>query len=296
MAVLILFIVALVAFFLVLGYLVDFRFGLHRPDGSELEGQRNFMRGCGPFEMGSGDHAILVLHGIAGSPAQMREMCERLSVVKLHGGFRLYGAVLPGHGTDPEDLYGITWQRWYEHVEAEYERLRERHGRVSVIGFSLGAALGLRLAMSHPVERLVCMSTPCYRHLFHDWLPAHWLLRIAGYFASTARCFPKRLPESEDGPEYMIYRNMPMDALNMAVDLAREIRPHLAEVKTPTLVVHSSADPASRPRGAQYIYDHLGSNEKRLVWLEDAPHGLMHGSDEDKAVIHRELVEFLSSS
>jgi carboxylesterase len=291
MAILIVLIVAVVAFFLLLGYLIDYRFDLRRHDVSEMQGRRNFMKGCGPFEMGSGGRAVLVLHGIAGSPAQVREMSQKLAAE----GFHVYAAALPGHGTDPEDLYGITWQRWYEYVVAEYERLREKHGEVSVVGFSLGAALGLRLAMEHPVERLACMSTPCYRFLFHDWLPTHWVLKMASYLASTARCFPKKLPESEDGPDYMIYRILPMDALNTLVDLAREIRPRLDEVKTPTLVVHSKCDPASRPRGAQYIYDHLGTDRKRLVWLEDAPHGLMHGSEEDKAVIHRELVEFLSN-
>jgi carboxylesterase len=173
-------------------------------------------------------------------------------------------------------------------------RIRERHGRVSVIGFSLGAALGLRLAIDHEVERLVCMSTPCYGYLFHDYLPAHWLLRLAGRMSSTARTFPQRLPDSEDGPDYMIYHSVPMDALNTVVDLARELRPRLGEVDAPALLVHSRRDVASRAVGAQYVYDRLGSEDKRLVWMETAPHGLMHGSDEDKAVLHHEIVGFLS--
>ncbi len=308
MAILIVFIVAFVALFLVLGYLIEFRFDFRRPDLSGLAGRRNFMRGCGPFELGSGDRAVMVIHGIAGSPWQMKELSERLASSDSvqsegsyrarpghsgDGGFHVYGVALPGHGTDPEDLYGITWQRWYEHVLAEYERIHERHGRVSVIGFSLGAALGLRLAMERPVERLVCISYSI--KLFHDYLPSHWVLKLAGLFASTARTFPKRLPESEDGPEYMVYRSIPMDALNALVALVHESKPRLGEVKTPTLMVHSRRDPVAKPRGAQFIYDHLGSEEKRLVWLEDAPHGLMHSSDENKAILHGEITAFLSN-
>ncbi len=291
MAILAVFIIVLVSFFLVIGYLIDFRFDFRRREASDLQGRRSYLKGCGPFECGEGDRAVLVLHGIAGSPAQVKDMCRRLADEGMH----VYGAVLPGHGTDPEDLYGITWRRWYEHVRAEFDRLRERHGNVSVIGFSLGAALGMKLAMERPVEKLACLSTPCYSYLFHDRLPAHWVLRMASHVASTARCFPRRLPDTEDGPEYMIYRNVPMDALNTVVDLTKELKGRFANVRTPTLLLHSKRDPASRPVGAQHIYDRLGSEEKRLVWRERAPHGIMHGSEEDKAVLHRELVEFLAN-
>lgn len=289
MAILIAVGVAFVALFLVFGYLIDFRFQFRRPELSHLHGRRSYMRGHAPFEYGTGDRAVLALHGIAGSAAQLREMSKKLA----REGYHVYGVTLPGHGTDPEDLYGVTWQRWYRYVEDEFDRLHEIHGRVSVMGFSLGAALGMRLAMNRPVERLVCMASPL--RFFHDYIPMHYLLGFASLFGTTGRTFPKRLPESEDGPDYLIYDRIPLEALSTLVDLALENEPRLGEVKVPTLVLHSRRDPASRPKGAQHVYDHLGSPEKRLVWFEQAPHGLMHGSEEDKAVLHQEIVAFLSN-
>jgi len=290
MAVIVAIVFTFVVLFLVLGYLIDFRFDFRRPDVSPLQGRRNYLRGCGPFEFGTGDRAVMFLHGIAGSPAQVKDVAKRLAA----DGFHVYGVVLPGHGTDPEDLFGITWQRWYEHVVAEHGRILERHGKVSVAGFSLGAALGMRLAMEHPVEKLICISVSSSR-LFHDYLPSHWLLRAASFLSSSARTFPQRLPETEDGPEYLIYRSIPMDALNTLVDLVHDNEPRLGDVKVPTLVIHSKKDVASRPTGAQLLYDRLGTEEKRLVWFESAPHGLMHGSDEDKAILHHEIVDFLAN-
>jgi carboxylesterase len=290
-AALVVLILGLVAAFLALGYLIDYRFMFRRPEISDSQGRREFLKGCSPFELGRGDRAVLVIHGIAGSAAQMREMSEGLA----RSGFHVYGVTLPGHGTDHEDLYGIGWRRWYSHVEAELERVHERHGQVSVVGFSLGAALGLRLAFEHPgrIGRLVVMSAGLYH--FHDYLPTSWMLGLAGAFASSARTFPKRLPDSESGPEYMIYGRIPLDALKAVVDLVEENRPRLGEVRTPSLIVHSRRDVACRPRSAEFIYEALGSAEKRLVWLENAPHGLMHGSEQDKAVLHNEVVSFLSS-
>jgi carboxylesterase len=274
---------------LVLGYLIDFRFDFRKQQPVEPQGRRQFLRGCGPFEMGSGDAAVMLLHGIAGSPAQLREMAGKLA----DAGYHIYGVVLPGHGTDPEELYGITWQKWYAHVLAEYQRIREKHGSVSIVGFSLGAALGMRLAMEHQVDKLVCMSIPSDK-LFHDFLPAHHLLKVASVFSSTARTFPKRLPDSPDGPEYMIYRKIPLDALHTLVDLAHDNISRLSEVRTPTLVIHSAKDVASKPRGAQDLYNRLGTQQKRIVWLTKAPHGVMHGSEDDKAILHSEIVSFLS--
>jgi carboxylesterase len=290
MTVLAVVIFAFVVLFLVLGYLIDFRFDLSRPEVSPLQGRRNYLRGCGPFEVGTGDRALMFLHGIAGSPAQVKEVAERLAAE----GFHVYGVVLPGHGTDPEDLFGITWQRWYEHVVAEHGRIREKHGEVSVAGFSLGGALGMRLAMDHPVEKLICISVSSSR-LFHDYLPSHWLLRGMSFLSNTARTFPKRLPETEDGPEYLIYNKIAMDALNTLVDLVHENEPRLGDVNVPTLIIHSKKDVASRPKGAQQLFDGLGTEEKRLVWFETAPHGLMHGSDTDKTILHHEIVDFLAN-
>ena len=62
MAILIVFGLALVAFMLVLGYLIDFRFDFRRSVPSELHGRRNFMRGCGPFEMGEGLVHLVTCH------------------------------------------------------------------------------------------------------------------------------------------------------------------------------------------------------------------------------------------
>jgi len=291
-AVLIVLGVLLAAFFLVLGYLIEFRFDFRRSPVLPQHGRREFLRGHEPFELGTGDRAVLMLHGIAGSPAQLRGMAEGLAAE----GFHVYGVALPGHGTDFEDLYGISWQRWYAHVEAEYRRVAERHGSVSVVGFSLGATLGLRLAVEHPVERLVCMSAPIY--LFHDYLPSHWLLRAASLISHTARTFPKRQPESDlpgsQVPEYLIYHHVPFDALFAVVDLVKESQSRLGEVTAPTLILHSRRDPASRPKSARYIYENIGSKDKRLVWLGEAPHGMMHGSDADRAVVRHEVLSFLS--
>jgi len=43
-------------------------------------------------------------------------------------------------------MNNTTWQQWYEKVDQEFTKLKQRHERVFVAGFSMGGALSLRLA------------------------------------------------------------------------------------------------------------------------------------------------------
>ena len=277
--------VGLVGLFVLFGYLIDFRFETRKPITARVK--RDYLKGCGPFSVGDGPGAILALHGVAGSPAQLREMCQRLAPE----GFAIHGPTLPGHGTNPTDLYGIRWQDWYRTARNEFDRIQKKYGEVSVLGFSLGAALALKLASERPVKRLVLMSTPVY--LFHSYFPTHYILKMASYVANTARAYPERLPETEDGPEYLVYKSVPFDALNAVVELVSEVKGRIGQVKAPALIIHSTSDVAAKPRSARFICENIGSRLVKTLWLERAPHGVMHGSEEHKDLIHKEVLEFL---
>jgi carboxylesterase len=279
-------VVGTVVFFF--AWLLEFNFGIRNPGSrQDLPRLGDILKGCGPFEMGEGDRAVLLIHGLAGSPAQMRTMGEFLAAE----GLKVYAPLLPGHGTHHSNLYYIGWREWYDCVVAEYRRIRREHSHVYVVGFSLGAALSLRLAAEIPVDKLVLISTPLY--WFSERLPLYHMLRAMRYFAPHSRAFPKRLPETVDGPEYMIYKRVPLDALWALVELSWEVQKRLREVKTPALILHSRRDIAARPRGARRIFRQLGAPWRRLVWLHRTRHGIMHGSDEERRVLRRELRRFL---
>jgi carboxylesterase len=277
-----------VAFFF--AWLLEFNFGLRNPGSrKDLPRLGEILKGCAPFEMGEGDRAVMLIHGIAGSPAQVRTVGEFLA----EEGYKVYAPLLPGHGTHYSNLYYIGWHEWYDHVAAEYQRLKKLHQEVYVVGFSLGATLSLRLSAEFPVDKLVLISTPLY--WFSERLPLHNMLRIIRYFAPHSRAFPKRLPETVDGPEYMIYKRVPLDALWAVVELSWDVQRRLREVRCPTLIFHSRRDIAARPRGARRVFRQLGSSWRRLVWLHFTRHGIMHGSSEERQVLRRELRRFLGA-
>src|ERR1700682_4947012 len=94
-----------------------------------------------PFALGDGPDACLLLHGLTGSPAEVRPVGEALALA----GFRAVAPLLPGHGTAPEDLYTVTRFDLLRAAESALLSLRGAR-RVYLCGLSAGALLALHLA------------------------------------------------------------------------------------------------------------------------------------------------------
>src|SRR5271156_4460014 len=88
------------------------------------------------FFPGSGVSALLI-HGLTGTPYEMRFLGERLAAA----GVRVRGVRLAGHAATPEDLAATDYHDWYESVAGGFEQLRSFGDPVVVAGLSLGAVL-----------------------------------------------------------------------------------------------------------------------------------------------------------
>src|SRR6185436_16652224 len=94
-----------------------------------------------PFALGSGPDACLLLHGLTGSPAEVRPVGEALA----RAGFRAVGPVLPGHGGRAEDLYTVRRSDLIHAAEAALLGLSGAR-RIFICGLSAGALLTIHLA------------------------------------------------------------------------------------------------------------------------------------------------------
>ena len=106
---------------------------------------------AGPYDLAprgsvSGD-AALCIHGLTGTPYEVRPLAEALA----DRGLRARGPLLAGHGESPEELARVTYVDWLDCVRAEFVRLSGEHERVFVCGLSLGGLLTLWLAANEPV-------------------------------------------------------------------------------------------------------------------------------------------------
>jgi carboxylesterase len=241
------------------------------------------------FTMGPANAPVgcLLIHGFSGSPLEMRWLGTYLAERGMH----VEGVRLAGHGTRPEELKYLTWRDWLKSAEEGLERLRRTHEKVVIVGFSMGGLLGLHLCArrSADVARIVTMSTPVY---FRDRR-----IHLIPVVRHVVRWHNVRRTGNSIDPEahtrYHAYRRYPLVAVDQLLNLIRVTRKVLPTVKTPSLIMHGVMDDVIHPRSAHYLFDHIGSGEKDLVFWHNSGHGVVF--DAEREEVWRRVSEFAAS-
>jgi carboxylesterase len=173
-----------------------------------------------------------------------------------------------------------------------------------VVGLSMGALLGLRLAAERPAEvaGLVLLSPAAalgrgvVRWLRHPLRVLGALdARVAPLQAALARVlFGKGGSDIADAAVragHPGYRHVPLRALMQLLALQRVARADAPRVTQPVLMIHATQDHTCPVAAAQHLYARLGSRAKRLVLLEDSFHVVT--VDRERARVQAEVREFL---
>lgn len=250
--------------------------------------------GAEPRDLGPADspRAALLVHGYAGSPRDFDGLPERLA----ERGWRVRVMLLPGHGTRARDLARQTPEGLVQAVKSELAALRAQHDTVVLIGFSMGGALSLWTASEEKVDGLV-LAAP-YFAVTHRWYyglhPETW----ARLLAQPVRWVYKgklflQLNRRENADQLIAYGVLPTrSAVVLGRIGARARRPEvLRSIKAPVLLIHSHNDVASSPVEAEKAFRQLGSEDKRIVWLDRSNHHVFWDYDQDRVL--DEITAFL---
>ncbi|HTO68897.1 MAG TPA: alpha/beta fold hydrolase [Myxococcota bacterium] len=221
------------------------------------------------FQLGDprGGHApaVLCLHGLTGTPYEVRPPAEALA----EAGFYCEGPLLPGHGTTPRELNRTPRAAWLAASLASFDALAERHERVYVLGLSLGGLLSLAVAEARPAVRgLVVLAVP---------LELAWFVRGAvPWLHRVVRGLPKTpaIRDSAARLRHPGYDRMPLGAVNQLLSLAVEVRARLGAVAAPVQGIFSRLDPTVPAWNAELLLRELPPGDRELVWLERSGHVL----------------------
>jgi esterase/lipase len=107
---------------------------------------------------------VLLVHGFLSSPYLMRSLADDF----VKEDFLVRAVLLPGHGTDYQELDHYTWQDWLATVRFGYETLVQECEEIYLCGFSIGATLSLLLVLEllaqgkhHKLKKLILLA-PCF--------------------------------------------------------------------------------------------------------------------------------------
>ncbi|HEU4386107.1 MAG TPA: alpha/beta fold hydrolase [Anaeromyxobacteraceae bacterium] len=242
-----------------------------------------------PFDLSGGPDAALLLHGLTGSPFEVRFLAERLAPA----GLRCRAPRLAGH-PDPRALASTTWREWVAGARDELLQLA-RARRTFLVGCSMGALVACALACDHPdrVQALVLLA-PALR-----LKPLGVLAGLLGQ-APLSRLWPaipKRAGSDVRDPEMRRLNpcmdSMPLGAVGELLRFQGEVDRRLPRVRAPALVLFGAHDHTVARSGAERLAARIGSGPARVVVLPESWH--LVGIDVERERCAEEARRFLES-
>jgi carboxylesterase len=240
------------------------------------------LEGCEEFAFGEGPVGALLVHGFTGSPQGLRALGRHLA----NQGIAVAGPRLPGHGTTWQDLSGRTSDEWKETVERSFDHLRSQVDEIFLVGLSFGAALSLDLAArrSDDVDGIVTLAGMVFSKDPRRFL-APVIKRVTASLPGVGNDI------ADPAGKEIAYDRLPTAAADQVLAYVKKAKAALPWVNAPILVMHGRNDHTVHPSNAEYIYEHVGSTDKELLWLERSYHVVT--LDYDKDVVAEKTFGFI---
>ncbi len=242
--------------------------------------------GAEPFFFEGNEVGCLVSHGFTGSTQSIRPLGEFLA---REGGLTVVGPRLKGHGTSPQDMAQSTAEDWVRSVEAGLQTLQERCSKIFITGLSMGGTLTLYIAAMYP--DIIRGAIPINAAIFVN-TPDVAALALAANVPATVPGIGGNIKKPE--VVELAYDEIPVPALRQLYALMGITGDLLPRVTCPTLVFQSREDHVVVPANAPFIMEHIGAEEKQLVWLENSYH--VATLDYDQELIARETLKFIQQN
>jgi carboxylesterase len=229
-----------------------------------------------PWSLGAGRRGVLLLHGFAGTPPELRRLGEHLA----SNGYRCRGPALAGHASTPEALEATTRHDWSRSAQAELHALAGECDEVMVAGQSMGGTIALHLAATDlRVAAVATLAAPV------------WLSGVATRAVPIARRVMRwhrpgndiDLYDLEAIDELYSHGLRPMRAIHEFTSLLKEVREELAAIRAPVLVLHGGRDRTIAPANATEIEQRLVcSSDVRRRSFPRSGHGMSVDIDRDE--------------
>lgn len=238
--------------------------------------------GAEPYRHQGGPVGVLVCHGFTGSPNSMRPWAQALAGAGLSVSLPL----LPGHGTQWQDLNATRWPDWYATVEREFDLLAKECDQVFLCALSMGGLLSLHLAAERgPAVSGLVLVNPLVR------MPgqAHRALPLVRHLVPS-------LPGISDdvatpGVTEAGYTRTPLHAAHSMGQLTRIVQAELPRITQPLLLFRSRKDNVVPPPSAAMLLSRIASADVEERICERSLH--VATLDYDKEMIFEGSLGFI---
>lgn len=261
---------------------------------------------------GKNGKAVLLIHGITGTPSEMRYLGKKLNAA----GFTVVCNTLPKHCGSLGELKRVTWNEMADACMHDFLRLKAGYSKVFVGGLSMGALMAAHISYKAPGE--VAGILALAPTLFYDGWALHkgkslmhifWHIPFIRNAVQIREGWPyglkdealranferfyKHAKASEFDKNVLLFGSpfFPMACLYQHHLFTKVARNELPKVSAPVLIIHARQDDMVSIKNARYVLDNIGSRDKELIELEDSYH--MITIDKEKDRVADAMVNFM---
>lgn len=262
-----------------------------------------------PITLPGGEHAVLLIHGLQSSPAEMQPLAKQLN----QAGYSVYAPHIKGYGYEHgDDAHSIThWKDWHTKVLNEFRLLKQQYETVAVSGLCIGAVLALSIAaeLGDEVAALSLLATTLY---YDGWsIPWYRFLLPIGYYTPFRYIYSyrEREPFGLKNPQLRkwVAREMnhkdssiagasklALPALHEAELLIKSVKKSLPRVTAPALIIHAIDDDVSTPRSARLVAENISSKIVESILLHNSYHMLT--IDNEREQVAADTIRFFDAA
>jgi len=247
------------------------------------------------FFIKKGNKAVLLVHGFTASTQEM----ESLALALANKGYTVSVPLLAGHNMNLAVFKKTAVPAYMESVFKAFDEL-SAYETIDVVGLSFGATLALHLAACRSkVGKLVTLAPAVfYYNPLTKLLP--FLRFYPGKVMKKMETNPKTgiksrwdLFKPEAIAERIAYEWITFPRLFDTQRFMDLVKKEISKLNNPILIIHSKKDTTTKPQGAEFIFNNVASNNKKLVWLERSGHVITNDYEAD--VVENEVVNFLAN-
>ena len=250
-------------------------------------------------------HAVLLLHGLGGGPAELLYLRRRLK----EQGYHVEVPLLPGHCTHYTQLRKYTWRDYAEAAYAEFEKLEAQYETVSLSGLCMGSVLALCIAIKYGdrVKAICPVSTtlnydgwglPWYTKfiVLAPYTPCYWFMNIGegdpyGVKDETIRKWIKSKMSNKSTTHYS---KVPLGSVWQMRQMNFYVKKNLHKITSPICAIHPLEDDVSSIKSVEDMRRGVSSKIFESLILQDSYH--LATVDREKALVADSILAFLKKT
>lgn len=249
---------------------------------------------------GSPRAVVILIHGFNAHSGYMEYPAEQFAA----NGYSCYALDLRGRGqSEGERFYVEQLSDYLDDVQTLVDIARLEHPGlpVFVLGHSAGGVIATSYVYEHQAEiaGLICES-----FAYDVGLPNAVSLLLKGISHITPHLHVFSLNNADfsrdaaavdrmNNDPLIANESQPAETGAVLLRAADALTEHFPSFKVPVLIIHGTADKATRPAGSEKFFDLAGSSDKTLKLYEGHYHDLLN--DVDKEIVMADILAWVDA-